>query len=152
MPASTTRMPRMTGYQTPFGDASAASVRRDSTTTPIPPVDCAAPSRSSEHGSASSPSQRSLVGHDRLDLVLGEHRAEVRHAARRDATHAVALVRLDPDADPGEELGLTGRWWELVVHVAIGEVGTVRTATHRPGRRVRLGIGGVEVRPAARVA
>ena len=36
--------------------------------------------------------QRSLVGHDRFDLRLGEDGTEVRHAARRDAADAVLLV------------------------------------------------------------
>src|SRR5262245_15644021 len=46
------------------------------------------------------PSQVPLVADDRVDLVLGQDVPEVRHAAGRDAAHAVALVLLDPVGDP----------------------------------------------------
>src|SRR6185312_16858103 len=84
--------------------------------------------------------QRSLVGHDRFDLRLGEDGAEVGHASRRDAADPVGLVRRDTDADPLQQLVLTGRRRELVVHVTTGEVRAVRAAAHDPGRGVGLRI------------
>src|SRR5437773_2311067 len=94
---TTTRTPRIVGYQMPW----AVAARIEVTALLL---------------------QRPLVGHDLLDLVLGEDRAEVRHAARRDPADPVLLVGVHPDADPLEQLVLAGRRRELVVDVAPGEV------------------------------
>src|SRR6266545_4272568 len=77
MPATTTRMPRIVGYQRSFGMFSVgwAWARRDVITA-----------------SGSRPSQATLVVDDRLDLIFGERVAEVGHAARRDPSRAVLLV------------------------------------------------------------
>src|SRR6187551_2125749 len=127
--AMTTSTPRIVGYQRPLCSTSLARI-----------VD------------TFLLLQRSLVGHDRLDLFLREHGAEVRHAARGDAPDSVLLVGRDTDADPPEQLGLTARRRELVVHVTPGEIGTIGAATHRTGCRVGQGVGRIEVRPAPRVA
>src|SRR3979411_2748549 len=72
-PATTTRMPRIVGYQSVLSICSWARV--------------------SALTVATSASQPALVVDDRLDLLLGEDVGEVRHAARRDPPRAVLLLR-----------------------------------------------------------
>ena len=84
--------------------------------------------------------------------VLGEHRAEVWHAARGDASGSVRLERGHAGRDPPEVVGVVERRRELLVDVTVSQVRPVRTATHRTRRRVRFRVGGVEVGPTARMA
>src|SRR6266536_5161371 len=79
-------MPRIVGYQRSFGICSVVGVawaRSDVITMSGPRA-----------------SQAPLVVDDRLDLVLGEHVAEMRHATGRDPARAVQLVRRFARRDP----------------------------------------------------
>ena len=96
--------------------------------------------------------QRPLVGHDLLDLCLGQHGAEVRHAPRRDAADAVALVGRRADADPGEQLGSPlggGNWRSTSPSVRLGPKAPLPIGD---GNGFASGLVGIEVRPAPRVA
>src|SRR3954468_370833 len=78
--AMTTRTPRMVGYQR--SRSLMPSAARTSAFTGAPPLEVP------------------LVLDDGVDLILGQDRREVRHAAGRDAAHSVALVLLGAVGDP----------------------------------------------------
>src|SRR5947209_3285209 len=126
MPATTTRIPRIVGYQRSFGICSVgwAWARRDVITA-----------------SRSRASQAPLVVDDGLDLLLGQGVAEVGHAAGRDPPRAIRLVGGLARRDPVDLVLDPRRTRELAHRVAAGEVGSKRAAAlrtgERPGPRIR---------------
>src|SRR5215210_1054876 len=124
-------MPRIVGYQSVLSNVSWARV--------------------SALTVATSASQAALVVDDRLDLVLGQDLREVRHAAGRDPSRPVQLLRRLAGRDPVEVVLDAGRAGELTQGVSIGEVRAVRPTAHRPGKRPRR-LGRIEERPVLRVA
>src|SRR3954462_1326696 len=87
--ARTVRTPRIVGYQ--MSRSLMPSAARTSAFTRAPPLEVP------------------LVLDDCVDLILGQDRPEVRHAATGDAAHAVALVLFDPVGDPVVLLQEAGR-------------------------------------------
>src|SRR5512132_1739005 len=128
MPATTTRIPRIVGYQRSFGMFS---------------VGCAWARRDVITGSGSRASQAPLVVDDRLDLVLGQGVAEVGHATGRDPARAVRLVGGLARRDPVDVVLDPRRARELAHRVATGEVGAERATALRTGERPRPGAVGV---------
>src|SRR5215216_6332675 len=137
MPATTTRMPRIVGYQRSFGMFSVgwAWARRDVITA-----------------SGSRALEATLVVDDRLDLLLGQGVAEVRHAARRDPARAVQLVGGLARRDPFDLVLDALRARELTQRVAASEVGAVGATALRTGQRPRSGIVRIVEGPVLRVA
>src|SRR5258708_669823 len=137
MPATTTRIPRIVGYQRSFGICSVgwAWARRDVITA-----------------SGSCSSQAPPVVHDRLALLLGQGFAEVGHAAGRDPARAVRLVGGLARRDPVDVVLHPRRACELAHRVAAGEVRSERAATLRTGQRPGTGSVGVEERPVLGMA
>src|SRR6266511_345279 len=96
--------------------------------------------------------QATLAVDDRLDLVLGQDVAEVRHATGRDPARAVQLVRRFARRDPVDLVLDPFRARELAQRVAAGEVGAVRATALRTGQGPGPGIVGVVEGPVLRVA
>src|SRR5438552_15079988 len=117
MPATTTRIPRIVGYQRSFGICS---------------VGCAWARRDVITASGSCASQATLVVDDCLDLFLGQHVAEVRHATGRDPARAVQLVRRFARRDPVDMVLDPLRARELPDPAASTAVRPSRPATLRP--------------------
>src|SRR5207245_8927729 len=93
----------------------------------------------------------SLVIDDRLDLVLGQECAEVRHPTRGDPADPVLVPTRHAERDPvvlARHAGLTG---ELAVRVAAGQVRAVCAAPLR-GKGREVDSRRVVVRPALGVA
>src|SRR6266699_2519690 len=137
MPATTTRIPRIVGYQRSFGICSVgwAWARRDVITA-----------------SGSRAPQAPLVVDDGLDLLLGQGVAEVGHAAGRDPARAVRLVGGLAGRDPLDVVLDPRRARELAHGVAAGEVRSECAATLRTGQRPGTGSVGVEERPVLGMA
>src|ERR1700716_1003695 len=137
MPATTTRIPRIVGYQRSFGMLSVgwAWARRDVITA-----------------SGSRALQATLVVEDCLDLFLGQHAAEVRHATGRDPPRAVQLVGRLARRDPVDLVLDPLRPRELAHRVAAREVGPVRATALWTGQRPGPGIRRVVEGPVLRVA
>src|SRR5690349_1313793 len=137
MPATTTRIPRIVGYQRSFGICSVgwACARTDVITA-----------------SGSRASQAPLVVDDGLDLLLGQGVAEVGHAAGRDPARAVRLVGGLARGDPVDVVLDPRRTRELAHRVAAGEVRSERATALRTGERPGPGIRRVVEGPVLRVA
>src|SRR5437763_1679932 len=137
MPATTTRIPRIVGYQRSFGICSVgwAWARRDVITASVSPA-----------------SQAPLVVDDGLDLLLGQGVAEVGHAAGRDPPRAVRLVGRLARRDPVDLVLDAGRTSELAHRVAAGQVRSERATALRAGERSGPGIGRIVEGPVLRVA
>src|SRR5713226_3277970 len=114
-PATTTRMPRIVGYQRVLSICSWARI--------------------SVVIASSSGSQAALVVDDRLDLLLGQDAGEVRHSAGRDPARAVLLVRRLAARNPVVLILRALGSRELAERGSTGEVRAVRAAAHRAGQR-----------------
>src|SRR5262245_19021853 len=130
-------MPRIVGYQRSFGmfSVGCAWARSDVITMSGPRA-----------------SQTPLVVDDRLDLLLRQHVAEMRHAARGDAARPVQLVGGLAVRDPVDLVRYALRARELSQRLAAGQVRAECAATLRTGQRARAGLVRIEERPVLGVA